>query len=104
MARSKPKSSAGGKEAGAAADVKSTPKKAERTALSSGISYPVERSFYDPQQDCVIDVLRVEKIVRDRKGNDTTVTIYRHEYCKDEDIQAKYRRQPDAQVEVTDVE
>jgi hypothetical protein len=67
-----------------------------------GIPREVERSFYDIRQDCVIDVLRIPKVVQNRAGVDQEVVIYRHVYCKDESIQAKYQRGTLTQVEVTE--
>jgi hypothetical protein len=77
--------------------------KAPRIAVGpGGIPREVERSFYDVRQDCVIDVLRIPKVVQNRRGEDQEVVIYRHVYCKDENIQAKYQRGNAKQVEVTE--
>lgn len=79
---------------------KSKPTKEKRMTMSGGIPHPVERSFYDPQQGCVIDVIRIERSVQNKKGEWIDIVFYRHEYCKDESIQEKYRRKASAPVEL----
>lgn len=103
MVKTNPESSPGSKESGASKDAESKPENQKRMALSGSRSYPVERSFYDPRQNCVIDVLRVEKIVKDRAGNDVNIVVFREQYCKDEALQAKYKQAATLNREVTDV-
>ena len=52
---------------------------------------PVVRSYYDPRQNCVMDVIEVTKKVTIH-GNTQTVTFHRHVLCSDEELQAKYAK------------
>jgi len=63
------------------------------------IAREVVRTFYDPNQDCVIDVIKVPKIVVNRKGEEKEVFLTRKVYCRDEALQAKHRR-GDAPVDI----
>ena len=67
-----------------------------------GISYPVIRSYYDGNQDAVIDVVEVTKTTPRKNGTIRTTTVLRHVYCKDAALQAKYSRKK-AAVEVAQV-
>lgn len=78
----------------------SEPTKEKRMTISGGVPHPVDRSFYDPKQDCVIDVIRIDRSVQNKRGDWIDVVLYRHQYCKDEEIQAKYRRKSSAVVDV----
>lgn len=88
------------KQDGSTPDENEEPKKVKRTTLSGGVLHPVDRSYYDPKQDCVIDVIRVEKSVQDKKGNWSDIVIYRYQFCKDEEIQAKYRHKENVSIDV----
>jgi len=72
--------------------------KPKRTALLYGIPRDVIRSYYKADEDCVVDVLALPKTVQDRKGHDVDIVLQRHVFCKDEAIQAKYRRGNDTEV------
>lgn len=81
-----------------------SPKSEPRMHVVKGrIPRKVVRTYYDPRQDCVIDVVEVPKLVVDRHGNEREVILQRALYCRDEAIQAKYRR-ADAAVEITEQE
>ena len=70
-----------------------TTKVVMRPARKGGREFPVVRSYFSPQQNCVIDVLEVEKTIPARLGQPaTTAIIHRHVYCQDEAVQAKYKR------------
>ena len=56
------------------------------------IDRKIVRSYYDPKQDVVKDVLEVPKVVQNRRGHDVDVTLYVHVRSRDEALQAKYRR------------
>jgi hypothetical protein len=94
-------------EDGVAAEAKA--KSPQRTHDTGGMNRPVLRSFYDPKQDCVIDVVGIKRNVRtlgdDGVSKVVSVTTERHVFCNDEAIQEKYKRPVEVQkVEVTDVE
>ena len=80
------------------------PHKETRVHAKPGrIPLEIVRTYYDPVQNCVIDVVKKEKIVKNRKGNDETITLEKHVFCLDEEIQAKYKRKPGRMIEVSNV-
>lgn len=74
-------------------------KKAPRCHVVRGISYPVVRSYFDSRRGAVVDVIRVNKTVQDRRGNIKDVELFRHVVCPDQDIQTRFA-QKDTRVEV----
>ena len=71
-----------------------------RPCGAKGRSWPVARSYYHPQLNAVVDVLEVTKTVRGNNGRpDREITLEKHTLCRDERIQAKYKR-PEVKVEV----
>lgn len=72
----------------------------QRSATLNGRSWPVLRSYYNPKQNCVVDVLEVTKLVP-QKGDSPPkeVKIQKHTRCRDERIQ-KAHCKPENIVEV----
>lgn len=64
--------------------------KAQRVHIVRGVPHRVLRSHFDPQAQCVIDVVEHKKIVKNRKGDDVEVVLERHMRCADEEIQKKF--------------
>lgn len=79
-----------------------TKTKVPRFHVVRGISYPVIRSYYDPRQNVVIDVVEVAKTVPSKFGEPRKVTVNRHILCNDADLQARYKRKEEV-TEVVDV-
>lgn len=68
-----------------------TPKQGTgRFHVVRGISYPIVRSYYDRNQDAVIDVVQVKKLIPRKNGTMRESTLHRHVYSKDEALQDKY--------------
>jgi len=82
------------------------PKKVKRMHAPDGqIPLEVVRTFYDPILDMVKDVVKVPKIVQNRRGDDIDVTITRVVRCRDEAIQQKYCRGTTATpIEIEEIE
>lgn len=77
--------------------------KSGRVHIIRGIPRPVVRSYYDPRQNAVVDVLQIDKTVQTRTGP-REVTLFRHVYCNDDSIQAKHKKSDEVvELEVTDV-
>lgn len=73
------------------APTQTTPKKKEQRYVTvRGIKHAVVKSQFDVKANCVIDTVEVKKIVKNRKGDDVEVTLYKKGRCMDPAIQAKY--------------
>ena len=60
-------------------------KKSVRTAKAvTGVSWPVARSYYDPNRGHVMDVLEIKRTVNNKRGEPVEVTYYSHVRCLDE--------------------
>lgn len=90
----------GGEKAAPATDAAPATEKPKRVHVIGGIPHPVVDTYFDPAQNAVIDVIEKTKIVQNRRGDDVEVTIYRHTYCNDKDLQAKFKRDGSARVRV----
>jgi hypothetical protein len=76
-----------------APEVEAKPKKEPRWHRVPGrIDREIVRSYYDPKQDAVKDVLKIPKIVQNRRGDDIEVVLYVHVRSRDEELQKKWQR------------
>ncbi len=68
-----------------------TQEKPKRFHVVRGIPHEVVKSQFDPKGNCVIDTIEVKKVVKNRKGDDVEVTLYRRLRSPDEALQAKHQ-------------
>lgn len=63
----------------------------------------IVRTYFDPIQGCVIDVLEIPKMVRSHKGELEEIFVQRKVFCRDEAIQAKHAP-TNAPVDIVEVD
>ncbi len=73
--------------------------------MIKNIPHPVLRAYYDPSQNCVVDVVEIKVKVPGKYGAPPKeVTLEQHIYCDNEEIQKQHRRNNSVVEVIADVE